>query len=92
MVRQARPLSTHNLQLERLEWLMIVKPSPGRFSAAAVMKVMLAQIILNYDCALVALIRCFRVSPHLDFKKRLDHPLAANPFEKENGINQLLSP
>lgn len=27
--------------------------SPGRFYAAAVMKVMLAQIILDYDCELV---------------------------------------
>ncbi len=32
---------------------MIHANSPGRFYGAAVMKVMLAQIILQYDCELV---------------------------------------
>ena len=37
----------------RLTVILVRTNSPGRFYAAAVIKVMLAQVILNYDCELV---------------------------------------
>lgn len=37
----------------RLTVILVRTNSPGRFYAAAVIKIMLAQVILNYDCELV---------------------------------------